>query len=108
MRRVAPARPAGDRTRERIVHAAAPGCARAPPVTPPASSPRPTILVVEDLPTLLGVVVEILTDAGFVVHAEHDPRQALTHVLTTPPDLILTDLMMPHLDGRALLARLRH
>ena len=77
-------------------------------MTTPSSSRRRTILVVDDDPSILGVLVDILTDEGFVVHAETDPRQALARALAAPPDLILTDLMMPHLDGRAVLERLRH
>ena len=42
-----------------------------------------------------------------MVHAVSDARQALARALDAAPDLILTDLMMPFLDGRAVLAQLR-
>lgn len=53
------------------------------------------------------MLCEILADEGYAVLAVADGQQALAHVLETPPDLILTDLMLPLLDGRTLLARVQ-
>ena len=76
-------------------------------MTPPPASRSGSILLVDDDPSILDLVAEILIDEGFVVHAFRDPRQALAHALAAPPTLVLTDLMMPHLDGATVLARLR-
>ena len=45
----------------------------------------------------------ILMDAGYVVQTAADGHIALEIIGTAPPDLIITDVMMPHLDGWALL-----
>ena len=42
-----------------------------------------------------------------MVHAVSDARQVLARALDVTPDLVLTDLRMPFLDGHAVLARLR-
>jgi CheY-like chemotaxis protein len=66
-----------------------------------------TVLVVDDDPAIVDVLGELLADEGFAVHTARDGQQALARALESPPDLILTDLMMPYLDGRELLTRLR-
>ena len=85
------------------LHAAAAGRARGPD----AAGSRRTILVVDDEPAILDLLAELLADEGFVVHAVSDARQAVGRALDARPTLILTDLMMPYLDGRAVLAQLR-
>ncbi len=74
-------------------------------VQPPAGHAR-AVLVVDDDPAILDVLSELLADEGFTVRIARDGYQALVRALELPPDLILTDLMMPFVDGRALLARL--
>ena len=76
-------------------------------MTPPAARQPRTILVVDDEWAILDLLAEILADEGFVVVAVSDARQVVVRALAAPPDLILTDLMMPFLDGRAVLAQLR-
>ncbi len=72
----------------------------------PADHAR-AILVVDDDPAIVDVLSELLADEGFTVHTARDGQQALARALEFPPDLILTDLMMPLVDGRALLISLR-
>ena len=74
---------------------------------PEASGSLRTILVVDDEPAILDLLAELLADEGFVVHAVSDARQAFGRALDARPHLILTDLMMPYLDGRAVLAQFR-
>lgn len=76
-------------------------------MTLPAAGHPWSLLIVDDEPAILQLLAEILADEGFVVHAVTDARQALVRALDAPPDLILTDLMMPFLDGRTFLAQLR-
>jgi two-component system NtrC family sensor kinase len=59
------------------------------------------VLVVEDEPGLAGAVCDALTDAGFVVDRAADGEEALGSVRERPYDLVICDLKMPRLDGRA-------
>ncbi|WP_445002119.1 response regulator transcription factor [Exiguobacterium alkaliphilum] len=66
-----------------------------------------TLLLVEDDPTLGGLLVEYLTASGYhVLHAQ-DGEEALDYLDLEPIDLIVTDIMMPRLDGRELTEQLR-
>ena len=62
----------------------------------------PTILVVDDDATLRCLLAIALEDAGYRVEEAHDGIQALERLGRRPPDLILTDLRMPRLDGIGL------
>jgi CheY-like chemotaxis protein len=59
------------------------------------------VLVVEDEPALAAAVADALTDAGFVVDRAGDGEEALARVGERPYDLVVCDLKMPRLDGRA-------
>jgi PAS domain S-box-containing protein len=68
-----------------------------------------TVLVVEDDEGLRKVLRRRLNSWGFSMCEARDAAQALVllHELASPVDLLLTDLVMPGLDGRALAARVR-
>jgi two-component system response regulator MprA len=71
-------------------------------------SPRQTrILVVEDDPTLREVLREMLATERYEVSVAEDGNQALGMLYRERPDLVITDLNMPGLDGLGLLRRLR-
>jgi signal transduction histidine kinase len=65
------------------------------------------IIVADDNADMRDYVVRLLRDAGHHVVAAADGRAALEQALAAPPDLILSDVMMPRLDGFELLAALR-
>lgn len=67
------------------------------------------LLVVDDERLVLSVLRRMLEQAGAVVTATISPREALSLCETAEPsfDLVLTDLVMPELDGIALAKRLR-
>ncbi|MBI5901295.1 MAG: response regulator [Rhodocyclales bacterium] len=66
-----------------------------------------TILVVDDEPTNLGVLNAVLQE-HFRVRVARSGADALRAVGTEPrPDLILLDVMMPEMDGYAVLAQLK-
>lgn len=68
---------------------------------------RPTILIVDDTPENLTVLGELLQPA-YRVRAANSGRRALQIAAGDPlPDLILLDVMMPEMDGYAVLALLR-
>lgn len=65
------------------------------------------IMVVDD-EYLIAIALELtLEDAGHVVEAVQDGRRALDLMSSFTPDLMITDLMMPRLDGAELIAALR-
>jgi CheY-like chemotaxis protein len=62
----------------------------------------PTILVVDDDPGLRWVLADALFEAGYGVEQASDGLIALQRIAIQVPDLILTDVRMPHLDGIGL------
>jgi two-component system cell cycle sensor histidine kinase/response regulator CckA len=85
------------------------------PEAPPRSqTPLPivrgeSVLVVEDEPHVLKVVERILGRRGFEVLVARDGQEALAMIEAgiRPPDLLVTDIVLPGLDGRELYKRLR-
>ena len=67
----------------------------------------PTILVVDDEPAIRDLVSVLLEDAGYTVCSAPDGLAAVEAVARDSPDLVITDLYMPGLDGLGLIARLR-
>lgn len=59
------------------------------------------VLVVEDEPALATAVSEALEDAGYRVDAAADGQQALERVRQAVYDVVICDLKMPRMDGRA-------
>ncbi|MET7395778.1 SpoIIE family protein phosphatase [Dactylosporangium sp. NPDC005572] len=74
------------------------------PVSPAATGPR--VLVVDDNTDMRDYIRRILEGDYRVLEAA-DGVEALALVRADPPDLVLTDVMMPNLDGFGLLAALR-
>jgi signal transduction histidine kinase/DNA-binding response OmpR family regulator len=70
------------------------------------SSPRP-VLVVEDDPATREVVRRALERDGWIVFEADNGRSALECLKQAVPDLIVLDLMMPHMDGFEFVAELR-
>ncbi len=66
-----------------------------------------TILVVDDEEAIRGLLVNLLEDEGYLVVAARNGRAALEAIADAPPNLVITDLMMPELDGRELIRRLQ-
>jgi DNA-binding response OmpR family regulator len=66
-----------------------------------------TVLVVEDDPDTLSGYVEFLTSTGFTAVGHSDGATALAFARQTVPDIVVTDISMPGLDGFALAAALR-
>ena len=66
-----------------------------------------TILIVDDTPANLGVLVETLGGAGYQLMVAEDGEEALAQTEQTQPDLILLDVMMPGIDGFETCRRLK-
>ena len=71
------------------------------------NSPLSTILVVDDHPTNLSVLVELLREDGFKVLVATSGEVALQQLQLNTPDMILLDVMMPGIDGFETCRRLK-
>ena len=65
------------------------------------------VLVVDDEPDMVENCARILKRAGYECLTTSDPRAALALIESERPDLLLTDLKMPGMDGMELLRRAR-
>ncbi|HEV7210768.1 MAG TPA: response regulator transcription factor [Blastococcus sp.] len=66
-----------------------------------------TILLVDDEPAITDNLAPLLRRAGFEVVVAHDGPAALDRVRTQPPDLVVLDVLLPGMDGRAVLRHVR-
>jgi PAS domain S-box-containing protein len=60
------------------------------------------ILVVEDSPTQAERIRLLLEGAGYQADVARNGRDALRQIATAPPDLVISDIAMPEMDGYAL------
>ena len=68
---------------------------------------RPSVLIIEDDPSISEIVSRVLDKEGFVTHAAFDGAQGLDAYYLTQPDIIILDVKMPVMDGWETLTRLR-
>lgn len=66
-----------------------------------------TILVVDDEPLIRDLVAALLRDEGYAVVTAVDGHTALEVFRREMPELVLMDVMMPRLDGRAAFRAMR-
>lgn len=67
-----------------------------------------TVMIVDDTPASLGVVVESLEESGCRTVVAQDGEEALQRAMLVQPDLILLDVMMPKMDGIEVCQRLKN
>ncbi|MET7740912.1 SpoIIE family protein phosphatase [Streptomyces sp. NPDC005385] len=65
------------------------------------------VLVADDNADMREYLIRLLRGAGYEVSTVDDGREALAAIRTKTFDLVVSDVMMPHLDGLALVAALR-
>jgi DNA-binding response OmpR family regulator len=66
-----------------------------------------TILVVDDEVSIAELIELALSTRGFNVSIAHDGREALEHLVANRPDLVVSDVMMPYVDGVELARTIR-
>ena len=71
-----------------------------------AADGRPRVLVVDDNADMRDYIASLLS-SDYAVQVAVDGVDGLDRARESPPDLVLSDVMMPRLDGFGLLARLR-
>lgn len=65
------------------------------------------VLLVDDDVTILEMLTDVVTDAGHEVLTATNGSEALSLALARPPALIISDVMMPVMDGYGLLRAIR-
>jgi CheY-like chemotaxis protein len=68
---------------------------------------RGRLLVVDDDPQVIDLVRQLLEGEPYEVVAAADGQEALEAIARQRPDIVLLDLLMPRLDGFAVIAHLR-
>jgi len=68
---------------------------------------KPNILIVDDIPLNLALLVDILSKEGYQVRPVPSGKLALIAVKVTVPDLILLDIMMPEMNGYEVCQKLK-
>src|SRR5579859_3990439 len=71
-------------------------------LTPVKDSPMPTILIAEDEQSVATLLRDILEDEGYAVLLAYNGQEALEMLKTSRPALVMTDVMMPLVDGVTL------
>lgn len=72
-----------------------------------APEPDGRLVVVDDEPNIVELLAASLRYAGFEVTTARSGRQALDLVLAEQPDLVVLDVLMPDMDGFAVVRQLR-
>jgi DNA-binding response OmpR family regulator len=67
----------------------------------------PTILVIDDDPTIRLLVTDVLQVEGYEVRTAEDGFAGLRAIEAGRPDCVVLDVMMPGMDGHAVLQRIR-
>ena len=65
------------------------------------------ILLLDDEPELLQALVVRLTASGFTCETASNGKEGLAKIQHRAPDLIITDLVMPELDGAGVIQEIR-
>lgn len=74
---------------------------------PPHLPLRPRILIVDDEPILLDMLLDIFHDEGYTVYTATNAEEALALLAEHQVDVVLTDFMMPQISGIELAQRIR-
>jgi CheY-like chemotaxis protein len=76
---------------------------------PPAdkSAFRPVVLVVDDESAIADTVAEILSRSGYAAMTAYDAEEALEAALITPPEMLITDVVLPGMSGIELAIKMR-
>jgi len=70
-------------------------------------TPRTRVLLIDDDEALCGLLTEYLDPFGFAVKAAYHPDDGLRALQADPPDIVVLDVMMPGLDGFAVVRKVR-
>src|SRR6185503_14843056 len=74
---------------------------------PMATMDKSRVLIVDDEPQITRVIKTVLTSQGYQVRTAAEGESALTNFNEWRPELVITDLYMPRMDGVELCRRIR-
>ena len=77
------------------------------PAPEPRDPRKPLVLVIEDHAELATRIADTVREAGAEVRVAHDGEEGVALALRLVPDLVVSDLMLPKLDGAEVVRRLR-
>jgi CheY-like chemotaxis protein len=66
-----------------------------------------TILVVDDSPTIVSILGDMLKREGYRVRCAYSGADALEHLTEETPDLIILDVLMPKMNGLEVLGKIK-
>ncbi len=75
--------------------------------TPSPADIRPRVFVVDDEKAVADTLAVVLRSEGFDVTPFYDGLPALEAAVANPPDMVVTDVVMPGLDGLGLASMLK-
>ena len=70
-------------------------------------SGKAKIMIIDDEKGLVDVIRDFLEERGFLVTAAYDGKNGIEIIRKSKPDLIILDILMPDMDGRAVLKKLK-
>ena len=70
-------------------------------------APRTPIVYIEDEPFFGGTMSRLLSEAGYTTTVAADGEEGLAMVAKEKPDLVLLDLVLPKVDGKEVLKRIK-
>jgi len=73
----------------------------------PYTPSKESILIVDDTPANLQLLAQLLSEQGYKVRMAQDGTMALMSIQSSPPDLILLDIMMPEVNGYEVCCKLK-
>jgi hypothetical protein len=73
----------------------------------PYTPSKESILIVDDTPANLQLLAQMLSEQGYKVRMAQDGTMALMSIQSSPPDLILLDIMMPEVNGYEVCSKLK-
>ena len=68
---------------------------------------RPVVMVVDDESSIADTLAEILCRSGYAAVTAYDADSALETALLTPPEMLITDVMLPGMNGIDLAIHMR-
>jgi len=74
---------------------------------PPAGEYRPRVLVVDDESVIADTLTEILCRGGYAAIAAYDGASALETALLQPPEMLITDVVLPGMNGIELAIQIK-
>jgi len=75
---------------------------------PPSTSEyHPSVLIVDDESVIADTLTEILNRSGYAATAAYDAESAMESALMKPPEMLITDVVLPGMNGIELAIRIK-